>query len=96
MEKIEVILDTGTPDIRVPEDMLLPIYAALGNDTYYFDTTTGDLVVPCKSNDDAALALQFGGQQFYLSWQDLIVNPSSTDANYCYCRVQASPSAIRD
>nr|KIR46338.1 hypothetical protein I312_04391 [Cryptococcus bacillisporus CA1280] len=96
MEKIEVILDTGTSDIRVPEDMLLPIYAALGNDTYYFDTTTGDLVVPCKSNDDAALALQFGGQQFYLSWQDLIVNPSSTDANYCYCRVQASPSAIRD
>ncbi|KGB78776.3 hypothetical protein CNBG_4614 [Cryptococcus deuterogattii R265] len=72
MEKIEVILDTGTSDIRVPEDMLLPIYAALGNGTYYFDTTTGDLVVPCNSNDDAALALQFGGQQFYLSWQDLM------------------------
>ncbi|KIR81029.1 endopeptidase [Cryptococcus gattii E566] len=96
MEKIEVILDTGTSDIRVPEDMLLPIYAALGNGTYYFDTTTGDLVVPCKSNDGAALALQFGGQQFYLSWQDLIANPSSTDANYCYCRVQASPSVISD
>ncbi|KIR25190.1 hypothetical protein I309_05947 [Cryptococcus deuterogattii LA55] len=74
MEKIEVILDTGTSDIRVPEDMLLPIYAALGNGTYYFDTTTGDLVVPCNSNDDAALALQFGGQQFYLSWQDLILD----------------------
>lgn len=52
--------------------MLLSIYAALGNGTYYFDTTTGDLVVPCNSNDDAALALQFGGQQFYLSWQDLM------------------------
>lgn len=72
--------------------MLLPIYAALGNGTYYFDTTTGDLAVPCNSNGDAALALQFGGQQFYLSWQDLVksANPSSTDANYCYCRVQAS------
>ncbi|OWZ47843.1 endopeptidase [Cryptococcus neoformans] len=96
MENIEVILDTGTSDIRVPEDMLLPIYAALGNGTYYFDTMTGDLVVPCNSNDDAALALQFHGQQFSLSWQDLIANPSSTDANYCYCRIQASPSDISD
>lgn len=97
MENIEVILDTGTSDIRVPEDMLLPIYAALGNGTYYSDTLTGDLVVPCNNNDDdAALALQFEGQQFSLSWQDLIANPSSTDANYCYCRIQASPSEISD
>ncbi|EAL18874.1 hypothetical protein CNBI1350 [Cryptococcus deneoformans B-3501A] len=96
MENIEVILDTGTSDIRVPEDMLLPIYAALGNGTYYSDTMTGDLVVPCNNNDDAALALQFEGQQFSLSWQDLIANPSSTDANYCYCRIQASPSEISD
>lgn len=52
--------------------MLLPIYAALGNGTYYSDTMTGDLVVPCNNNDDAALALQFEGQQFSLSWQDLM------------------------
>ncbi|ODN84911.1 hypothetical protein L202_00762 [Cryptococcus amylolentus CBS 6039] len=98
MENIEVILDTGTSDIRVPETMMLPIYAALGNGTFFTDTTTGDLVVPCEGpdNEDEVLALQFGGQQFYFKWEDLVANPSSTDANYCYCRVQASPSSISD
>ncbi|ODO03539.1 endopeptidase [Cryptococcus wingfieldii CBS 7118] len=98
MENIEVILDTGTSDIRVPDTMMLPIYAALGNGTFFTDTTTGDLVVPCEGpdNKDEALALQFGGQQFYFKWEDLVANPSSTDANYCYCRVQASPSSISD
>ncbi|WVQ77488.1 hypothetical protein IAR50_007174 [Cryptococcus sp. DSM 104548] len=98
MENLQVILDTGTSDIRVPEAMMLPLYAALGNGTFFTDTTTGDLVVPCEGqgDEDAALALQFGGQQFYVKWEDIVANPSSTDANYCYCRVQASPSSIGD
>ncbi|WVQ84590.1 hypothetical protein IAT38_006744 [Cryptococcus sp. DSM 104549] len=98
MNNLEVILDTGTSDLRVPQIMVLPIYAALGKGTFYTDTTTGDLVVPCEGFDDNdnALALQFGGQQFSIKWEDIVANPSNTDANYCYCRVQASPAGIDD
>ncbi|KAK8853307.1 hypothetical protein IAR55_004011 [Kwoniella newhampshirensis] len=90
MNNIEVVLDTGTSDIRVPEELLLPIYAGIGGGVFYNDTTTGDLVVPCDGPNvrDQAFGLQFGGEQFYLPWKDLVARPSTVDSHFCYTVVQ--------
>nr|XP_031861656.1 uncharacterized protein CI109_002886 [Kwoniella shandongensis]KAA5528728.1 hypothetical protein CI109_002886 [Kwoniella shandongensis] len=77
MESLDVVLDTGTTGIVVPEVMLLPIYAAMGGGTYFNDTTSGGLVVPCDGPSDLppdqAFGLAFGETHtFYIPWDHLM------------------------
>nr|ODO04196.1 hypothetical protein L204_00551 [Cryptococcus depauperatus CBS 7855] len=99
MANLPVILDTGTSDIRVPEKMMIPIYAALGHNVYWNESTTDTQVVRCNGFDDkkdSAFALQFNGKQFAIKWQDLVANQSPLNPEYCYARIQPSPPGIED
>ncbi|WVO15054.1 hypothetical protein L204_102698 [Cryptococcus depauperatus] len=88
-----------TSDIRVPEKMMIPIYAALGHNVYWNESTTDTQVVRCNGFDDkkdSAFALQFNGKQFAIKWQDLVANQSPLNPEYCYARIQPSPPGIED
>ncbi|OCF42251.1 hypothetical protein I317_03986 [Kwoniella heveanensis CBS 569] len=94
MQGIDVIIDTGTSDLRIPESMMLPIYASMGGNQFYKDTENEDkLVVPCEGfgNPDETFGFKFGGMTFYVKWSDFIGKPTATDQSFCSFRIMPTP-----
>ncbi|WRT70109.1 uncharacterized protein IL334_007103 [Kwoniella shivajii] len=91
LQSIEVIIDTGTTNILLPEHMLEPIYNALKG---HKDVNQNYWVAPCKRPNDAneLLGLNFGGTVFNLKWEDLVIASSSSKSQYCPLRIQNTPA----
>ncbi|KAG9304783.1 hypothetical protein G9A89_016813 [Geosiphon pyriformis] len=88
----KAVIDTGTTIILVNDQTADQIYKNIPNSKftklkYNTEDLNGSWVIPCKTLSKYAITFVFGGRNFVVPIEDLILEP--VDKTHCYSGIQA-------